>query len=949
MKYKAKETEVKFEVVDLVQENIINGDIAEKLGLLQRISSVKENSAQAELSRDFPELVKTTGTLPREYSIKIEENAQGVVHPVRRLAAAMKPRAIEKLHEMEDFGYIKPVKEPTEWVSSMVVSCKKDKIRICIDPKDLNAVIKREHHPMKTIDEVITSIPGAKVFTVLDAKNGFLQIKLDQKSSYLTTFNTPIGRYRWLRLPFGIKSAPEIYQRIMDQMLEGVEGAFAIIDDILIAGRDQEHHDRILKEVVKRATDYNLKLNFDKCSIRQSSVTYMGHVITADGLQVDPGKVTAIIGMSTPTDKDGVRRFLGLVQYVGKFIPNLSNVDAPLRSLLKSDVEFMWEHEQETSFQQLKHLCSMPPVLAYFDVNKSVEIECDASKDGLGAVLTQEGRAVAYASRSLTDTEKRYAQIEKEMLSVVFSTTRFHRFIFGMKPIVYNDHKPLEQIFAKPLLSAPMRIQNMMLKLQWYDIELHYRKGKEMHVSDALSRAYIPCRVSEVNDIDINDMINMISISKPKYVEIQELTQTELNTLHSVIINGWPELRSDTPFEVRSYWDSRDQLVVLDGIIYKGSRIIIPQSLREDMLKLIHKSHLGMTKCKQRAREVMYWPNMNADIENTVKDCASCAEYQNQQTSEPLKPTPTPDLPYNMVGSDLFDFESKKYLLLVDYYSKYIDVVELNSTTSKSVISAMKSVFACHGIPQRLRSDNGPQYSSAEFKDFCKSYGIDHETSSPAFQSSNGEAEHATQTVKRLWSKTSDKHLALLDYRTTQLQGLNMSPAQLLMGRRPRNILPSCTDILKPREHNTEVVKRHFNQEKQRQKLYYDRKKGVKELQPLSIGSDIRMSPLPGSKSWTPGTVVKRYDKPRSYVVRSGGRLYRRNRKHLRLSTEIANKGNDQEDLGELPNDILPRPTMSSNTPPTVSSDIDSGESDRSPKYVTRSGRRVIPPKKLDI
>lgn len=249
-------------------------------------------------------------------------------------------------------------------------------------------------------------IPNAKVFSVLDAKSGFLQIKLEEPSSYLTTFNTPIGRYRWLRLPFGIKCAPEIYQRIMDQMLEGIAGATAIIDDILIAGCDIEEHDNILKQVVERATSHNLRLNFDKCFVRKSEVAYMGHVITDKGLRPDPAKVRAIIDMPAPQNKEGVRRFLGLVQYLAKFLPNLSQVDAPLRSLLKSDVLFTWESEQEKSFQELKRLCSTSPILAFFDVSKPVEIECDASQDGLGAVLMQEGRVIAYASRSLSESEK---------------------------------------------------------------------------------------------------------------------------------------------------------------------------------------------------------------------------------------------------------------------------------------------------------------------------------------------------------------------------------------------------------------------------------------------------------------------------------------------------------------------------------------------------------------
>lgn len=189
-------------------------------------------------------------------------------------------------------------------------------------------------------------------------------------------------------------------------------------------------------------------------------------MITKNGIKPDPSKVRALVDMPRPKDREGVIRFLGLVQYLAKFIPNMSQVDAPLRVLVKSKTEFMWHHEQENSFSELKRLCSQQPVLAFYDVNKPVEIQCDASKDGLGAVLIQAGRPVAYSSRSLSDTEKRYAQIEKEMLSIVHAATKFHCYIFGKETTVFNDHKPLEMIFQKPLASAPMRLQKMLLKLQ---------------------------------------------------------------------------------------------------------------------------------------------------------------------------------------------------------------------------------------------------------------------------------------------------------------------------------------------------------------------------------------------------------------------------------------------------------------------------------------------------
>nr|XP_022316673.1 uncharacterized protein K02A2.6-like [Crassostrea virginica] len=521
--------------------------------------------------------------------------------------------------------------------------------------------------------------------------------------------------------------------------------------------------------------------------------------------------------MPTPQDKEGVRRFLGLIQYLSKFIPNLSDLDASLRILLKSDVEFQWNHEQEKGFQRLKEACTKPPVFALYNVNKPVEIECD---------------------------------------------------------------------------STPMRIQKMMIKLQWYDITVKYRKGTTMYISDALSRAYL--EESEEEESDKADMICMLSITPEKYSEIHRATQKELETLMSTIQTGWPDTKNDSPFEVRQYFDSRDQLSVLDSIVYKGCRIVIPPSLRKTMLNLIHKSHLGIVKSKSRAREVMYWPAMNADIEQAVNNCSICAEYQKQQTREPVLPTTTPGLPYSHVGTEVFDYEGKKYLILVDYYSKYIDAVELKAETTIAIIEAMKTVFACHGLPGTLRSDNGPQFSSATFKIFCSDNGIEHERSSPHFQSSNGEAERVVQTVKCLWRKCEDKQFALIDYRTTPLDYINLSPAQLLMGRRPRNTLPASEDLLKPTTPDLRKVKQHFNAQKAKQKFYYDRRRGVKELLPLENGTTVRME-TPGSKSLSSGIVVQKANKPRSYLVKIKGRLYRRNRVHLHKSNETV------QDEQELP------------------------------------------------
>jgi hypothetical protein len=353
-----------FQILDLDQENLISGDLARELGLVIRVHDLDAVPDMSVNLEDYEfDMTKTTGTLPGEYTIKLEPGAKGVVHATRQQPAALKEKIISKLHDMERDGVIVKVDQPTEWVSSMVASVRGDKLRICIAPSDLNKVIRREHHPMRTIEEVVAEIPDAKVFSILDAKSGFLQIKLDEESSYLTTFNTPIGRFRWTRLPFGVKCAPEIFQRIMDNMLEGVKGAFVIMDDILVAGRDTAHHDEIIRQVLDRATSYNLKLNLEKCRIRQPVVPYVGHLVTPEGLKPDPRKVQAVQDMPVPESKEDVRRFTGFLNYLGKFIPNLSEVSAPLREVSKSDVQFEWGPAQDTAFTELKRLCCESPVL----------------------------------------------------------------------------------------------------------------------------------------------------------------------------------------------------------------------------------------------------------------------------------------------------------------------------------------------------------------------------------------------------------------------------------------------------------------------------------------------------------------------------------------------------------------------------------------------------------
>ncbi|KAK3732304.1 hypothetical protein QZH41_007808 [Actinostola sp. cb2023] len=295
-------------------------------------------------------------------------------------------------------------------------------------------------------------------------------------------------------MPFGIHSAQEVFHKRLHELFQDLSGVETDIDDILVWGRTREEHDERLEKTLQRARESNLKLNPDKCKIRRSEVLYIGHVLTTDGVKPDVSKLEAITSMPTPEDKHGIQRLLGMVNYVAKFLPNISEVTSPLRELLKKDVAWHWTERHEQSFNDIKKLLTETSkgVLKYYDPKQPVGLQVDACKSGLGAVLMQGGSPIAYASRSLTETECKYAQIEKELLAVVFGCERFHQYIYAKEVTVETDHRPLVSIITKSLDKAPARLQRMLLRLQRYNIDLQYKPGKELYTADTLSRAHLP-------------------------------------------------------------------------------------------------------------------------------------------------------------------------------------------------------------------------------------------------------------------------------------------------------------------------------------------------------------------------------------------------------------------------------------------------------------------------
>ena len=941
---------IDFDIVKLVLSCDTHVSDKDKDGL-KSLDPDRPGLTKQSVLKQFTKVFDGVGLFPGECSIHVDPNATPVIHPPRKVPIALRDKVQQELDRMVQQGIICKVTEPTKWVNSMVIVEKPSsgKLRICLDPCDLNKAILRPHYPMKTLEDVLPQLSGAKYFTKLDARSGYWAIKLSEESSFLTTFNSPNGRYRYLRCPFGLKSSQDEFQRKMDECLEGLHGVCAIVDDILVHGQTRQEHDRNLETVLKRCLDQGIRFNEEKLEVAVTEVQYFGHTLTSDGLKPDPAKVKAITDMEPPQNRAELETLLGTVNYMAKFCPNLAQVTSPLRQLLSKGSEFRWDSIQANAFNEIKTLMTQAPLLSYFDPDKTLTIQCDASKYGLGSVALQNGKPIAYASKSLTPTEINYSQIEKEMFAILFGCKRFHQYVYGREVLVETDHLPIISIMKKPLHQAPPRLQRMLFQLQQYNIQVKHLPGKQIPVADTLSRKFLPDTdptLSQSLECHVNVVMSSLPVSDQKLQEIRNASEndTQLCRLRQTILDGWPESRKKCPPEVTDYWNHRDELSVINGLILKNQKIVIPKILRPKMLEILHQGHFGCERTLRRARDTMFWPNISGDIKEMVLSCPICLEHRKSNPKEPLISHEIPEYPWQNVATDLFTWDDKDFLLTVDYYSSYFEVQQLTNTKSKTVVNKLKSVFARHGIPAKVVSDNGPQFASAEFADFARDWDFRHETSSPHYAQSNGLAEKMVGVVKHIFSKAksagTDPYKGILEYRTTCLK-TGYSPAQLLMGRNLRSVLPTVQNQLLPKTPSTKHVRKKISKAKQEQKYYYDR--SSKHLTPLKVGDSARIQRQDGR--WKPGVISEKHN-DRSFTFRTlEGAEYRRNRRHLLKTEEKFPNYHSSPDLDILSSDKTPEePSQIPQSPQVEKPPSVTRDTSQLPQpYVTRSGRQVKP------
>ena len=361
-----------------------------------------------------------------------------------------------------------------------------------MDFKKLNESVRRELHMLPSVDQVLGQMGEAKVFSKLDANSGFHQIKLSPDSQLLTTFISPFGRYCYERLPFGINSAPEHYQKQLQKVVGDLEGVACLMDDIVVFGKTEEEHNRRLEKCMQRLSAAGITLNKDKCKFNQKEIEFLGHVIGQHGIKAHSEKIKAIKEMEEPTDLKSLRRFLGMVNQMGKFLPQLSDETESLRGLLSPKTAWIWESKQRNTFHKIQNMLSSTPVLTPYDYKRPTKVSADSSSYGLGAVILQKSKEVwkpvAYASRSLTETEKRYAQVEKEALAAVWACTKFQDYLYGIHFVLETDHKPLVALLGhKTVDEIPPRIQRMRMRLMRFSYDVQHVAGKDLHTADTVS------------------------------------------------------------------------------------------------------------------------------------------------------------------------------------------------------------------------------------------------------------------------------------------------------------------------------------------------------------------------------------------------------------------------------------------------------------------------------
>lgn len=612
----------------------------------------------------------------------------------------------------------------------------------------LNPFIKIERFVLPRIEDLLEKISGGKFFAKVDLASAYQQMELEEESQTLTTICTHKGLFKYTRLPFGVSTCPTVFQKIIEQVLLGIDGFAVFQGDILVAGRTREELLRRLEKVLQILQDCGLIVIESKCEFFKERVTYLGFVIDNEGTRPSTERIKPILKLPAPKSVQELQSFLGRINYYRKFVPLMSQTLNPLYVLLKKGVKWNWTEDCQLAFDKVKQILTFPQVLVHYKSELPLELVTDASSYGIGAVLNHvlpnARKPIAYASRVLSDSECRYSQIEKEALAIFWGVKSFHQYLFGREFTLFTDSKPLTQIIGEkrgiPQMAAN-RLQRYAVFLSGYKFKVKYIKSSE-NGADFLSRLPVEEEEGTEANSDIFNQVHLNYISRESKVPI-DVARVAVET-------------------------SKDKVL---------TQVMTYVTLRKEILQLLHSSHFGIVKTKSLARSYVFWPGLSQDIEAVVKTCDICAIQLGSPPRGELTPWQPTSRSWERLHLDFFGpFRNKMFLVCIDSYSKWLDVFEVKRADTFNTLNKLREVFSRFGFAETVVTDNGSAFTAEAFQNFCKENGLKHITTPPYHPASNGQAENWVKSVKialkkLLAEQSGNMEVSLLrylfDYRAT--------------------------------------------------------------------------------------------------------------------------------------------------------------------------------------
>lgn len=851
-------------------------------------SQIVENIKQ-EFSKVFlNELGTYTGA---KVHLDVVDGTKPIFFKPRKIPLAWRSNIENKYNDLIEMGMIEPI-DNSDWGTPIVPIVKPSgDLRVCGDYKvTLNKFLIDFKYPLPRIEEIFASLQGGKLFSKLDLSNAYNQLVLDDESQKLCVWSTHLGLFKMKRLPFGVKVAGAIFQKTIENLLRSIPHCINFMDDIVITGPDFTSHITTLKAVLQKLQDNGLRLNVDKCFFFMKEITYLGFNINEIGLAKNSDNIESVLHAPIPSNVSEVRAFTGLVNYYSKFIANFAEKMEPLYNLLRKDQKFVWANTCNNAYKLLKKEITSDLVLVHFDPKKPIVLTTDACDTAIAGVLSHEFpdktlRPIAFISRSLSTAERNYATIQKEALAIIFSVVKLYQYLIGIKFILQTDHKPLISIFgennALPVMAAA-RMQRWAFILSGFNYEIRHVKGTDNH-ADTLSR--MPQFITE-ESVEEASYINFVDCGNKLQVNFQDVArETRRDSILSKLLDSINKgtvknLKAD---EFVPFKNKADELSIESDCILWGYRTIVPSKLRNQILNDLHKSHLGIVKTKALARSYLWWPKLDNDIENLIKNCAACRTLQANPEKCPLIPWQPSTSTWSRIHMDFAGpINNFHIFILIDSWSKWPEAHLTKDMTSAFVIDALRSNFCKYGLVDVIVSDNGTQFASNEFQQFIKLNRIRHIMIAPGHPASNGQAENSVKTLKKSicaslkHSDTSNMKIILnrflFDYRNTKHCSTNETPAKLMFGRE----LKTRFSLLKPPTTQTKLME---SQEKCVQNA-----KGKREIV-FTIGQkvDVRDYTNVNKPSWIPAVISEQIG-PRNYscILEKSGRSIKRHVNQIR-------------------------------------------------------------------